>query len=195
MTPFHGEKGTTWEGGVRAPFLIQWPNNIPAGKVNNGMFDGMDLLPTLVAAAGGPQDLKQKMLKGYKGFKAHLDAYNQLDMLTKDKPSNRKEIFYYYELTKLQVVPVGNWKAHFVVQNNGWSGAKEELNAPLLFNLRQDPYERAVEESGMYLKWMGQKMWAFGPAQEAVAQHLATFKQWPAVTADSQPVNSGGAGN
>lgn len=194
MTPFHGEKGTTWEGGVRAPFLIQWPNNIPAGKVNNGMFDGMDLLPTLVAAAGGPQDLKQKMLKGYKGFKAHLDGYNQLDMLTKDKPSNRKEIFY-YERTKLQAVRVGNWKAHFVVQNNGWSGAKEELNAPLLFNLRQDPYERAAEESGMYLKWMGQKMWAFGPAQEAVAQHLATFKQWPAVTADSGSVNSGGVGN
>lgn len=194
MTPFHGEKGTTWEGGVRAPFLIQWPNNIPAGKVNNGMFDGMDLLPTLVAAAGGPQDLKQKMLKGYKGFKAHLDGYNQLDMLTKDKPSNRKEIFY-YERTKLQAVRVGNWKAHFVVQNHGWSGAKEELNAPLLFNLRQDPYERAAEESGMYLKWMGQKMWAFGPAQEAVAQHLATFKQWPAVTADSGPVNSGGVGN
>ncbi|PKG58863.1 sulfatase [Shewanella sp. GutDb-MelDb] len=194
MTPFHGEKGTTWEGGVRAPFLIQWPNNIPAGTVNNGMFDGMDLLPTLVAAAGGPQDLKQKMLKGYKGFTAHLDGYNQLDMLTKDAPSNRKEIFY-YERTKLQAVRVGNWKAHFVVQNNGWGGAKEELNAPLLFNLRQDPYEKAAEESGMYLKWMGQKMWAFGPVQEAVAQHLATFKQWPAVTADSGPINTGGVGN
>ncbi|WP_023602686.1 arylsulfatase [Aliivibrio logei] len=192
MTPFHGEKGTTWEGGVRAPFLIQWPNKIPKNTVNNGMFDGMDLLPTLIEAAGGPADLKEKMLKGYKGFKGHLDGYNQMDMLTNEGESNRKELFY-YERDKLQAVRVGDWKAHFVVQNHGWSGPKEELNAPLLFNLRRDPYERAAEESGMYLKWMGQKMWAFGPAQAAVGQHLETFKQWPPVTSDT--VISGGVGN
>ncbi len=28
MTPFHGEKGTTWEGGVRAPALVSWPAKI-----------------------------------------------------------------------------------------------------------------------------------------------------------------------
>src|SRR5210317_1811004 len=54
MTPYHGEKGTTWEGGVRAPMLISWPGKIPPGTVNNGIFDGMDWLPTLIAAAGGP---------------------------------------------------------------------------------------------------------------------------------------------
>lgn len=194
MTPFHGEKGTTWEGGVRAPMLIQWPAKIPAGQVNNGIFDGKDFLPTLIAAAGGPSDLNKKMLKGYKGFKAHLDGYNQLDTLTKGKPSARKEIIY-YERDKLQAVRVGDWKAHFVVQNHGWAGAKEELNAPLLFNLRRDPYERAEEESGMYTKWMGQKMWAFGPAQAAVQKHLETFKKWPTVTGASDIEKSGGVGN
>ena len=54
----------------------------------------------------------------------------------------------------------------------------------MLFNLRQDPYERAEQESGMYIRWMGQKMWAFGPAQAIVAQHRETFKKWPAVTFD-----------
>ncbi|WP_373958565.1 arylsulfatase [Vibrio gigantis] len=194
MTPYHGEKGTTWEGGVRAPALVSWPGKIPAGSVGNGIFDGMDWLPTLVAAAGGPADLKEKMLKGHDGFKAHLDGYNQVDMLTEKGESNRKEI-YYYERDKLQAVRVGDWKAHFVVQNHGWSGPKEELNAPLLFNLRRDPYERAAEESGMYLKWMGQKMWAFGPAQAAVQQHLATFKEWPPKTPETQPDNTGGVGN
>jgi len=117
-----------------------------------------------------------------------------MELLTQNGESSRKEIFY-YERTQLQAVRVGAWKAHFVVQNNGWSGAKEELNAPLLFNLRQDPYERAEEESGMYLKWMGQKMWAFGPAQAAVAQHLATFKDWPPVTPETKAENIGGVGN
>ncbi|MGI9201234.1 MAG: arylsulfatase [Woeseiaceae bacterium] len=194
MTPFHGEKGSTWEGGVRAPLLIQWPGRIPAGTVNNGIVDGMDLMPTLIAAAGGPTDLKEKMLEGYEGFKAHLDGYNQLEMFTNDAESNRKEIFY-YEGTTLQAVRVGDWKAHFIVQNNGWAGAKEELNAPLLFNLRRDPYERAAEESGMYLNWMGQKMWAFGPAQAAVAGHLATFDEWPRLQVEIEPEAVGGVGN
>ena len=194
MTPYHGEKGTTWEGGVRAPMLIQWPGHIPAGTVNNGIFDGMDLLPTLVAAAGGPSDLKEKMLQGYEGFKAHLDGYNQLAMLTNNSESSRREI-HYYEGTTLQAIRVDDWKAHFVVQNHGWGGAKEELNAPLLFNLRRDPYERAAKESGMYLKWMGQKMWAFGPAQAAVTRHLATFEDWPRMQSASKPKPTGGVGN
>ncbi|MGF1750436.1 arylsulfatase [Vibrio cionasavignyae] len=193
MTPFHGEKGSTWEGGVRAPLIVSWPGKIPAGQIHNGMFDGMDWLPTLVEAAGGPSDLKQQMLTGYEGFKAHLDGYNQTAMLTELAPSNRKEIIY-YERDRLQAVRVGDWKAHFVVQNHGWSGPKEELNAPLLFNLRRDPYERAAEESGMYINWMGKKMWAFGPAQATVQQHLESFKEWPPVTFEPDAVDVSGIG-
>jgi len=182
MTPFRGEKGTTWEGGVRAPMLIRWPGRIEAGVVNNGLFDGKDFLPTLVAAAGGPADLRERLLEGYEGHKAHLDGYNQLDLLTGNGRSRRKEIIY-YERTELQAVRYDSWKAHFVVQPHGWGGMKEKLNAPLLFNLRRDPYERAAEESGMFIEWMGKKMWAFGPAQAIVKRHLATFKDWPPVTA------------
>ena len=55
----------------------------------------------------------------------------------------------------------------------------EELNAPLLFNLRRDPYEKTAEESGMYTKWMGKKMWAFGPAKNLVMKHLETLQTFP----------------
>ena len=64
MTPFHSEKGTTWEGGVRVPFLVRWPGNVKSGTINNGIIDAMDLLPTLVAAAGGPENLAEQMLSG-----------------------------------------------------------------------------------------------------------------------------------
>jgi len=161
--------------------LISWPEKIKAGTINNGIFDGKDWLPTLVAAAGGPEDLKQQLLKGYEGHKAHLDGYSQLNSLLGKAESPRKEIIY-YERDQLQAVRYGDWKAHFVVQPHGWGGAKETLNAPLLFNLRRDPFERAAEESGMYVNWMGKKMWAFGPAQAIVKQHLATFKEWPPVS-------------
>lgn len=178
-TPFHGEKGTTWEGGFRVPAIIRWPGTIPEGQVLNGIFSGMDWMPTLVAAAGGPEDLPAELRAGYEGYQVHLDGYNQLPYLTgEDGDSSRKELIY-YEGPDLQAVRYNDWKAHFVVQNQGWAGAKEELNAPLLFNLRRDPYEKAAEESGMYTRWMGNKMWAFGPAARLVQQHLATFAEFP----------------
>ena len=83
------------------------------------------------------------------------------------------------EGTDLQAVRYNDWKAHFTIQEKGWAGPKEELNAPLLFNLRRDPYEKAAEESGMYVRWMGNKMWAFGPAARLVQAHLATFADFP----------------
>ena len=181
MTPFKGEKGTTWEGGVRAPMIIRWPGVVPAGTISNAIFDGMDFLPTLVAAAGGPEDLPARMLEGYNGHTAHLDGYNQLPVLRGEDASPRKEIMY-YERTDLQAVRYNDWKAHFIVQRHGWFGPKEVIGAPLLFNLRRDPYERAADESGMYINWMGKKMWAFGPAQMLVKKHLATFEEWPPVS-------------
>lgn len=73
----------------------------------------------------------------------------------------------------------GDWKAHFVVREHGWAGPKDELNAPLLFNLRRDPYEKAAEDSGIYMRWMGNKMCAFGPAARIVQRHLSTFADFP----------------
>lgn len=177
-TPFRGEKGTTWEGGFRVPAIIRWPGHIPEGTVLNGIFDGMDWMPTLVAAAGGPVDLPSQLLEGYEGYQVHLDGYNQLSYLTGETESNREEIVY-YEGADLQAVRYRDWKAHFTVQNHGWAGAKEELNAPLLMNLRRDPYEKAADESGMYVRWMGNKMWAFGPAARLVKKHLTTFADFP----------------
>lgn len=177
-TPFHGEKGTTWEGGFRVPAIIRWPGKVPAGEVHNGIFDGLDWMPTLVAAAGGPENLPEALLEGYNGYQVHLDGYNQMSFLTGETDSNRKEIVY-YEGPALQAVRYGDWKAHFTIQNHGWGGPKDELNAPLLFNLRRDPYEKAADESGMYTRWMGNKMWAFGPAARFVQGHLSTFAEFP----------------
>ena len=178
VTPFRGEKGTTWEGGFRVPAIIRWPGQVPEGVVMNGIFDGMDWMPTLVAAAGGPDDLPAALRDGYEGYQVHLDGYNQLSFLTGETGSNRAEIIY-YEGTDLQAVRYNDWKAHFAVQEHGWAGPKEELNAPLLFNLRRDPYEKTAEESGMYTRWMGNKMFAFGPAARLVQTHLGTFAEFP----------------
>jgi arylsulfatase A-like enzyme len=61
-SPFRGDKGTTWEGGVRVPCLMRWPG-APAGRVSGEFVDMTDLLPTLAAAAGGP-DVVAKLRSG-----------------------------------------------------------------------------------------------------------------------------------
>ncbi|GAL16127.1 arylsulfatase [Vibrio astriarenae] len=51
-TFFHGEKGTTWEGGFRVPQLVRWPGVIEPGTKINDMMSHKDWIPTLLAAAG-----------------------------------------------------------------------------------------------------------------------------------------------
>ena len=80
MTPFRGTKGTAYEGGFRVPAIIRWPGKVPAGKVENGLFSGLDWFPTFVAAAGNPNivdELKAGKDLGGTNYKVHLDGYNQ----------------------------------------------------------------------------------------------------------------------
>jgi arylsulfatase A-like enzyme len=50
--PLHGYKATTWEGGVRVPFLVSWPGKLPEGKKYDHPVIQLDILPTALAAAG-----------------------------------------------------------------------------------------------------------------------------------------------
>src|ERR1700719_1486958 len=47
QTPFFAGKGTTYEGGFRAPAMVRWPGKVPAGQVGDGIISGVDLFPTL----------------------------------------------------------------------------------------------------------------------------------------------------
>src|SRR6202163_2918106 len=84
QTPFAQSKGTVLEGGFRVPAIIRWPDNVPAGKVENGIISGLDWFPTFFAAAGNPNiatELKQGKKIGDTTYKCHLDGYNQIDMI------------------------------------------------------------------------------------------------------------------
>lgn len=81
-SPFRGEKNENWEGAYRVPTIIRWPGSIEPGIVSNEIMSHMDMLPTILAAAGVP-DVKEQLLDGMqvgdKTFKVHLDDYNMLD--------------------------------------------------------------------------------------------------------------------
>ncbi|TDJ53890.1 MAG: arylsulfatase [Gemmatimonadetes bacterium] len=189
-TPFHGEKGTTWEGGFRAPALIRWPGVIEPGTVYNDIFSHEDMMPTLVAAAGDP-DIKDKLLQGYqvgdKNFKVHLDGFNLMPFFRGEEDSSPREAIYYFDQAGgLNAIRVGNWKLHFTLLEGPINEAVRVKRAwPVVINLRADPYERMWADSQMYMRWMADQMWAFVPAQQYVAEFLSTFQEFPPVRGSS----------
>ena len=185
--PFRGEKGTTWEGGVRVPALVRWPGKIAPGTELNGIQSHEDLFVTLAAAAGLP-DIKEQLLKGYKAggmkYKVHLDGYNQLDYWTGKTEKSAREDYFYYDETDLMAVRVDGWKMHIGVKPEGsWWNEKYYPSVPYVFNLLMDPMEKMDPESHEWgyigRKFFAQKMWAPTAASSYLAAHLKSLQDYP----------------
>jgi arylsulfatase A-like enzyme len=185
--PFRGEKGGTWEGGVRVPFLVKWPGKIRPGSVSNGIQNHEDVFATLAAAAGLP-DLGKELRTGKKmgaaTFKVHLDGYNNLAHWTgQSEKSARREIFYYDE-TELMALRVDAWKVHIGIKKEGiWWNAKQYPSVPYLFNLLMDPMEKMDQESHEWgaagRKFFASKMWALNSSAPFIGAHLKSLQEFP----------------
>jgi len=185
ITPFHGEKGTTWEGGFRIPLVVRWPGVIKHGTVDNGIISHEDWLPTLLHAAGVP-DVVEKVKKGYtangKTWKAHLDGYDYLPYFKGEvDKAPRDSIYYFGQGGELNAVRWNDWKVHFaIVKGNIATGERIVPNWPLIINLRADPYEIMHEEGVMgYLRWFADNMWLFVPIQDKIKTFFATIPEYP----------------
>jgi arylsulfatase len=186
-TPFRSQKDTNWEGGWRVPCFMRWPGKIKAGSVLNGIVSHIDMLPTLLAAAGDP-DVKQKLLDGYKvgnmTYKVHLDGYNQIPYLTGEaKESARNAIMYMSDDGEVMAVRVGDYKFHLAVQRANtmrqWAEPFVKLRLPYIMNLRRDPFERAEINSNTYLDWMVDHVPQMYLMQAVVAAEIANFAKFP----------------
>jgi arylsulfatase A-like enzyme len=179
-----GEKGTTFEGGFRVPMVAKWPGTIKPGQVINDIVAGEDFLPTFLAAVGEP-GVKEKLLNGMKvgdkTFKTHLDGYNFLPFLKGEVAEGpRKEFFYFTDNGDLTALRYTDWKLSFkTIKGNLFTGTEESTNVPLVTNLRQDPWERYQDESMLYGRWWGDKLWTMVPAVTLVGGFLQTFKEYP----------------
>ncbi|MEZ2354373.1 arylsulfatase [Caballeronia sp. RCC_10] len=188
QTPFAQAKGTVLEGGFRVPAILSWPGHVPADSVQNGIFSGLDWLPTFVAAAGNP-NISDELLKGKKigdrTYKNHLDGYNQMAAITGKGPSERHEIFYLGEST-VGAVRIDDYKYRFIDQPGGWIGEKTHPDLPIITNLRLDPFERTgwpgngtKEGSQQYFDWFKYQFWRFVFVQQVMGKEIQTFLEYP----------------
>jgi arylsulfatase A-like enzyme len=124
-------KGSTWEGGMREPFLAWWPGTIPSGQVVRDLGATMDLYVTSILLAGGtpPTD---RVLDGVDLRPAFLGT----------GPGPRDSMLY-YRGTELYAARLGPYKAHFITQDAyGPNPSRVEHDPPVLYHLEHDPAER-----------------------------------------------------
>ncbi|GGB05121.1 arylsulfatase [Agarivorans gilvus] len=174
-TPFRGEKMTTYEGGVRVPMMVRWPNKIPAGRTLNGIQGHQDLFVTLADAAG-VKDVKAQMMQQKKQY---IDGVDNLDYWEgKSDESARNSILYYFE-SQLSAVRVGPWKFHFAVAEHYYDNLVP-LTKPKVYNLRADPFESydSVDANGHLVQKMS---WLLAPVSEMVQQHVQSLVDYPPV--------------
>jgi arylsulfatase B len=93
--PLRGGKGQLFEGGIRVPFLVQWPGRVAPGRVVDHAVSALDILPTAIAAATANRPEQP------------LDGIDLLPLLA-GGDSPRRKLFWRYGMNV--AMRNGNWK-------------------------------------------------------------------------------------
>jgi arylsulfatase len=196
MTWFRSEKNTNWEGAFRVPCVARWPGVIKSGTITNELMSHNDWVPTFCSIAGEP-DIVNKLKAGYTAnginYKVHLDGYDQSQFLRSVSGSaannngvkSARNTFFYSDDDGLLVgLRKGDYKYVFSEQRKEgtmglWAEPFTTLRLQKIFNLMQDPFERADITSNTYWDWQINHVGAVYGTMDDVFQFVATFKEFP----------------
>ena len=142
---------------------------------------------TTLLAAAGDATAKEDLLKGRKvgprSYKVHLDGYNLLPALKGEAAWPRKEFIYWTDDGDAAALRYENWKITFLRQNahgmHVWQEPFEALRAPMVTNLRMDPFELAADIGMDYQRWYLEHMFVIAPAASYVGEWLQSFRDFP----------------
>ncbi|MGQ8335846.1 sulfatase family protein [Sunxiuqinia sp. A32] len=135
-------KLTSFEGGMRVPCIMNWPKEIPHGKVCNKLACTIDILPTVAQITNSM--LPEKQIDG-------VDISSLLDGNQNINP--RKYLYYYFADNQLEAIRMDHWKLvlpheylsyeNVVSGKDGHPGEYNNKSTEMkLFDLRNDPGER-----------------------------------------------------
>ncbi|MEM8525242.1 MAG: sulfatase [Bacteroidota bacterium] len=112
--PLREGKGTTWEGGVRVPCIMQWKGKIEANQIIEQAAMTIDILPTIAE------------LTGAKLPERKIDGVNMTSLLMNEKEAapHHEAYYFYYHRNQLQAVMSGDgrWKLYFPHQYRSLNG-------------------------------------------------------------------------
>lgn len=118
--PYSGGKYTTYEGGIRMPYMMKWPGHIPPGLVYEEPVSTLDIVPTAAAACGVSTEAAQA-----------LDGVDLMPFLTNQASGAPHEVLY-WKLGMSSAVRKGRWKLYLEPRNG----------VARLFDLSCDPGEK-----------------------------------------------------
>jgi arylsulfatase A-like enzyme len=130
--PLRGSKRTTLEGGIHVPFVLRWPASLPAGAVYDQPVIQLDVLPTVLAAAGVKVEPEWK-----------LDGVNLLPYV-KGGASGTPHDALYWRLGAQTAVRRGDWKLVRYDRTADLTGvtsdseSEAKVTQPRLYNLARD---------------------------------------------------------
>jgi arylsulfatase len=132
--PFREGKLTTFEGGVRVPFIVRWPGKVPAGRVSDELVTGLDLLPTVARIIGSGLPT------------AKIDGVDLSPLLLGEPGARGRASFGYFSGAELHAVRGGKWKLHVPHDYLTVNGPPGTGGKPANYE-KMTP--RAIEESGI----------------------------------------------
>lgn len=125
--PLRGSKRTTLEGGIRVPFLMRWPGHLPAGEKYDKPVIQLDILPTVLAAAGVEPTSDAK-----------LEGVNLLPYLNADNDAAPHNALY-WRFGKQMAVRKGDWKlVKYDPTVDGETVPRGSATETKLYNLAED---------------------------------------------------------
>ena len=123
--PLRAEKGTVYEGGIREPLIIRWPEKINPGNVSDALVSSVDFYPTLAEIAGVELPTSQI-----------FDGKSLVSELMGENKEPERALFWHYPVyhhdVPKSVIRKGNWK----LIENLVDGSFE------LYNLKEDLSEK-----------------------------------------------------
>ena len=133
--PYSGQKWQSLEGGTRVPFILRYPEVIPADREYHEIIAAIDLFPTLAEACGVDIKLPEQAQK-MDGF----SAWQNLQQLTSN--GAREELLYWHGRGNATGIRIGEWKLLFNYGEQRPAVDPPLENGPALYHLSSDPLEK-----------------------------------------------------
>ena len=166
-----GRKRSLYMGGVCTPFIVRWPGQVPAGRIDKEtLLGGVDVLPTLLAAAG------RELPSGYAP-----DGINALPALRGQPLQRNQPLFWYWQGS--QGGP--DWP-RFGMRDGPWTLLMDDNQAEL--------YE-VQKDRGQQHDLAARLPGAGGVHEEAIADWKATLPPLPKVAPQAGARNPAGSRN